>query len=501
MCVLSDKRKERGSVSMRDGRLHVVLGIKETHIVDELKKALIQAEYKDPIVVCKTLKLSIQSYLEDNRDVDVLILQEGLEGSRLFQVAEYAKYLDMIDSLKIIPILTEESSRNKQLLLELYNHHLMTAVFSSITISEIVQLIKNGRSRVAARQFYGLSAADVGGDEDIDYASMVEFILHGEGPLKDKLDYIRVRIQANEFKVLLKRLPMDYVSIIADIPEYTLLIQECFPDGFEKGSTHELNGAKSNKQTAEAAKAMDEIFGHGTSMQGERVKLSSPVIVDYLSAIKKVVFGFAGTQEHIGATFNTIAFAQYLGAQNYKVAVIEDGTQKNLSMRFLEKNSGAVKTSFGFTYKGVDYYPEFSLDELPRKLLVADYNFVLIDFGIFRKEILPEFSRCVLPIIVAGSRTWEFPYVEQQVFSMMDDQEALASYSYLFLFAGPAARRSIAKNMEPLKKVYFADYLENPLSGNGYLAMEKLVGSYLPSVVPTKEKGETVFSKMKRLFD
>ena len=493
---------------MRDGRLHVVLGIKETQIVDEFKKALMQADYKEPIVICKTLKLSIQSYIENNRDVDVLILQEGLEASRLYQVSEYAKYLDMIDNLKIIPILTDESSRNKQLLLELYNHHLMTAVFGSGTISDIVQLIRNGRTRVAARQYYNLSIADVGGEEDIDYDSLVEFILHGDGSLKDRLDYIRVRLQPNEFKVLLKRLPLDCVKMIAEIPEYALLIQECFPDGFDAVSSHESSGDGNTKgkrllgeTLGETLSGVDGLLSQSVNKIGDMVVSSSPVLVDYLSAIKKVVFGFAGTQEHIGATFNAIAFAQYLSSKDYKVAVIEDGSQKNLSLHALEKNGGAVKTSFGFTYKGVDYYPEFPLAELPRKLLVADYNFVLIDFGMFRKEILPEFSRCVLPIIVAGSRIWEYPYVEQQVFSMMDDPEALASCCYLFLFAGPAARRSITKNMAPLKKVFFADYLENPLAGTGYLAMEKMIGSYLPADVSVKEKGETVFTKVRKLFD
>ena len=130
-------------------------------------------------------------------------------------------------------------------------------------------------------------------------------------------------------------------------------------------------------------------------------------------------------------------------------------------------------------------------------LLVEDYNFVLIDFGRFRETIVSEFNRCVIPIIITGSKPWELPYLEQ-VFQMVEKEEILASYHYLFSFVTMPEKKQITKNMGKLKYVYFADFLSNPFCGTGFPAMKEMIGSYLPTIVSTKKKGGSVFSKMKK---
>lgn len=479
---------------MRDDRLHVVVGVKDEGVIIEFTDALNKSGYHNPLVVRKSLKLSVMQYIEENRDIDVLVLQEGLESSSFFQITEYSKFLDLNNNLIIIPILSDETMQNKQFLLELYNNNLLTAVFGKASLPEIIQLIKNGRTRVAARQYYGISSLVTELESNADYDSCVQYICSVEnGSLVERLNYIRKRVVANEFKIILKRLPMEVIAEASELPEYAALIEEVFPELSVKDSS--LRNRFRGKSTGTSVETATQ-----TVNEKKYPAFNSPVLVDYMTAVKKVVFGFAGAQEHIGATFNAIAFAQYLAGKNYRVAVVEDALQKNLSFKELSKNSDAVSTDFGFIYKNVAYYSAFPLQELSSMLLVEDYNFVLIDFGIFRKEILPEFNRCILPIIVSGSKMWEMPFLKK-VFETVNDEKTLASYCYLFSFATPSAKRSIVKNMGALENIFFADYLVNPLSDEGYLAMEKMVGSYLPVDVSAQGKGETVFQKMKKLFE
>lgn len=463
---------------MRNGSLHVVIGIKEECVVEALVKTLIQSGYESPIVVRKSLKLSILQYLEENRDVDVLIIQEGLEESHHVQISEYARFLDLIDNLKIIPILMEETRRDKKFLVELYHYHLLTAVFGQARLSEIVLLIQKGRTRIAARQYYGISDLEVEQEENVDYESSIRYIISNTGTLKERLDFIKKRVQVNDFKYIIKKLPKNILDEMLEIPEYSDMVKEGMLVHLKKGK--DIEGLENSNREIE-----------------KETTISIPVLVDYRTAVKKVVIGFTGVQEHIGSTFCTIAFAHYLKERKYKVAVLEDSTQKHLSMNELKVNKDVIETTFGFTFQGVDYYPNFLLSNISDILLVEDYNFVLIDFGMFRETIVSEFNRCVIPIIITGSKPWELPYLEQ-VFQMVEKEEILASYHYLFSFVTMPEKKQITKNMGKLKYVYFADFLSNPFCGTGFPAMEEMIGSYLPTIVSTKKKGGSVFSKMKK---
>lgn len=483
---------------MRDNRLHVVLGTlgEERTLLKSLNDAFEAAGYINPLIVFRTLKLSVIQYVEENRDVDVIILQEGLESSNFFQVTDYAKMLDLNNKLILIPILSEATMRNKQTLLELYRNNLLTAVFSEAKIPDIVRLVSHGRTRVEARDYYGISDQLSSESGDVaDYDSCVQFILSTDnGTLESRLKYIRRRVSANDFRIVLNRLPMNIIIEASKLDEFSLIIKEVFPELSNpvQPQQHRL------LQKLNDAVALNPALSHGEKSSGG---FTAPVLVDYLTAVKKVVFGFAGAQEHIGATFNAIALAHYLAKNNYKVAVVEDASQKHLSFSAL--NDRAAKSDSPeafFQLKKVHYYPQFPLQNLSNLLLVTDYNFVIIDFGLFRPEIVPEFNRCILPVIVSGSKMWEMPFLEQ-IIEQEIDENTIANYSYLFSAAGPAAKRTIINNMGKLNNIFFADHLTNPLSGEGYPAMEKMVGSYLPIAVSTKEKGDSVFDKVKRLFE
>ena len=481
---------------MRDKQLHVVLGVlgDQKNLSEKLSEALEGAGYINPLIVFKSLRLSVIQYVDENRDVDVLILQEGLESSSFFQVADYAKMLDWNNNLTIIPILTENTIRNKQVLLELYRNNLLTAVFGVVTSQELVRLILHGRTRVEARTYYGITELTDAQDSAADYDSCIQFIISGDnGTLDKRLGYIKKRVSTVDFKIILKRLPKELIEEAMELAEFSHIIKEVFPELLNDNLSRK--NKLQQKISSAGNNASSIVMNRGASTLG------SPVLVDYMTAVKKVVFGFCGAQQHIGSTFNAIAFAHYLAKNKYKVAVIEDGSQMNPSFNCLKTNAGVISSSETyFRCKNVDYYPEFSLEELSDLLLATDYNFVVIDFGLFRPEILSEFNRCILPVIVSGSKLWEMPFLEQ-VFEKIDDESTMASYCYLFSFASPAARRSITNNMGKIRNVFFADYLANPLSGEGFPAMEKMVGSYLPIAFTAKEKGESVLDKFKRLFE
>lgn len=458
-------------------KIHILLGTLNTSIEALLKDALSKVGYDEIKITTKKLKIAVTEYLEKNRDVDVLILAEALETAHPYQISEYAKYLDLIDNLLIIPILTEHTRNNKAAMKELYNNNILTAVYGEVTINEVVNLILNKRNRLSARELYGINGT-IKGTDDADYESCVNYISssNDKKDLSEKCRFIREKMSETDFKTILKLLPQNVLNAVIELHEYDNIIMMCglLPD--------------SNKKSTKEKELQPEM----------KEKSIYSAAFNYKSAVKKVIVGVCGVQNHIGATFESITFAHYLSQKKYKVALVEDIRQQQHSFKDI------VNDENGYRIGSVDYFPEFNLNDIA-EVLCGGYNFVIIDFGVFRSDILTDFNRCTIPVIVSGAKKWELKKLDT-VFETVNEN-MLISYYYIFNNVEEKEKKEICKNMSPLNKIFFADNVINPFAGLGYPDMEYMLEGYLPEDVKTErkmvknEKGEALFNKFKRLFE
>ncbi len=226
-----------------------------------------------------------------------------------------------------------------------------------------------------------------------------------------------------------------------------------------------------------------------------QVKEKEKIIIkkEVLNNVQKAMIGFMGTQERIGTTHNAILSAYFLKKQGYKVAVVESDFVINKCYEKIQEytNDVIIHSDF-FEINGVDFYKDYNISEL-HKLLIKNYNFVIIDFGLFESKKLIEFNRCIISIIVSGSKAWEM----ENIFQIFDyaTEEELKNYTYLFSFTDQDAAKSVIENMEELDKVYFTDYLPNIYESPDSNTYAKIFSKYM------KEEREKPKGFLIRLYD
>lgn len=215
-------------------------------------------------------------------------------------------------------------------------------------------------------------------------------------------------------------------------------------------------------------------------------------------SVDKAMIGFMGMQSRIGTTHNTLLSAFYLKKQGYKVAVLESSTVKEKTFQDIsEYTSDVIVKSDCFEIHGLDFYANYNLDEI-HKILIKNYNFVIIDFGEFEVDKLVEFNRCVIPIIVTGSKAWEL----QKIFPLFDavQEEELKEYTYLFSFTDNIMAKNVIENMEELKKVFFMEYFPSMFETPESEVYSKIFAEYIKQPNDKKSKGSIlsdIFKKKK----
>lgn len=224
--------------------------------------------------------------------------------------------------------------------------------------------------------------------------------------------------------------------------------------------------------------------GEGKASGGEGF-LSPGYVMDAVkSAIRRTVIGVAGGQKHIGCTHQTLLIAHMLAEMGFKVAAVEDCNQSDKVFDLIADEHGKVSGDM-FSVKGVDYYPCFSLKQLPT-LNVKNYNFVVVDFGLYNAEMIEEYGRCSLQILVTGTRVWETSQLGT-VFESVEESQ-LMTYHYLFLGTPEAKKEPIKRDMKPLKNIFFGEYAPNPYDVKGYQAIRDILSDFIVTGDTVKKK-------------
>lgn len=241
--------------------------------------------------------------------------------------------------------------------------------------------------------------------------------------------------------------------------------------------------AERRRQEAERRSAERAAARAAQEAAKEEAFISSGYVKEAVrSAIRRTVIGVAGGQRHIGCTHQSLLIAHYLSGMGFRVAVVEDYNQADKVFNIVAKENGK-ETGEMFTLSGVDYYPCFSLKQLP-SLNVKNYNFVVVDFGMYDDDMIEEYGRCSLQVLVSGSRVWETGQLGKVFGSVSEEQ--LKTYSYLFLGTPEGKKSSIRKDMLPLRNVFFGEYAPDPYASGGYQALKEILDDF---IVPDVDAG------------
>lgn len=465
--------------------LHVLLGIRDIDekTIKALKEEFEKNGLKIETCTCKYQKFGIEKYIEENKDVNVVILQQFLQPQNPYTSSDFEKLNDLNSNLVIIPILSNEEI-GTPFVNEILNLGIYTALFfKDAKLTNMVEMTATGRTRKDARLYYGIEKNIIETKDTANIKACIDHIIYGgdKNQTKDRVDYIQSKLSQKDFEEVIFNLPNEIKDRLKAFEEYTKYFEDSTSTNISKKSLFRNRFFK--PLPSEAAEETD----------------NPPIVTQEIqSAVKKVVVGFAGAQPRVGTTHQAILFGNYLNSFGYKIAIIENSQCNNISFNSIKDHCNTKEQGSYFTYKDIDYYPCFNLCEL-NQVFLKDYNFVLIDFGLYSEEMEMEFGRCVVQIIISGSKPWEFPMLEK-LMSLVNNEDVLKKFYYLFMYAPENEKKDIKKNMDVLNKVYFPDYQADPFSSEGYPAIRDILEDYLPKGNrPLTMKN--VVNNIRRLFD
>lgn len=266
-------------------------------------------------------------------------------------------------------------------------------------------------------------------------------------------------------------------------------------EDLEKELIYCLNVGKEYKDSVQYKLDNKEIVEKSTGNKKSTIKekiIKEKVIIknEIIQKVSKAQIAFVGTQERIGVTHNAIMCANFLRRNGHKVAIVESKENNNKVFHTIKQNFEFEKEELGddyFSIKEVDYYPDYPLEEL-YNILYKNYNFVLIDFGVFNTSYLAELNRCIISMIVCGSKPWELAAFDKVFMSTTED--ILKTFYYLFNYTDPNVFKQMKEGMPGFKHLHIADMISNPFEVGTLPYMEAIFKEYISKehTVSTKKR-------------
>lgn len=220
-----------------------------------------------------------------------------------------------------------------------------------------------------------------------------------------------------------------------------------------------------------------------------KIKIQKEIIVknQIVQTVSKALIGFLGAQPRIGATHQVIVNANYLKRQGQKVAVVECQINEEKAFEEIKDSFDITEEEDFFSLNQIDFYQNFDLQEISR-ILNRNYNFILLDMGVFRTDKLQEFSRCTMQTIICGSKPWEMTYLNKIFASAEED--IIKEYFYVFNYTDQQSGTYLKKEMGILNKVYLAGYSPDPFNHKDFDEdIKKMYSEFIPL---EKEKSDSV---------
>ena len=431
----------------------------------------------------------------DNKDNVILIISHRLDNEDPFSLLDLISCQEAIPLIKVILIIDREE-QGSSFLKDLYNNGFYHALYAEDTDDAMIaELAINGRSATETRRYYGLNGEGMTrGTLSVEKA--VEFVIKApeeDATYAERLLWIQEKLN-NEimFREVINRLPDEIKEVLSNDPRFETYIAEYLKAKAEEEAERERQKARER----ELLERERELRRQEERARAARLDARSAIN----RALRRMVIGVAGTEHRVGCTHHAIHMAHYLSNHGFKVAVAEyEGVDKKILEEIIDSVSDGR-----MQYKGVDYYPDFSLSSLP-DLNIKNYHFVIVDFGVYKEEICEEFGRCVQQIMISGSKPWEVKRI-RKIYEILGFKESVLEdmggfgedvrsinfdkldnqLKYIdFLFA-PAERKvqgDILKAMVPFEKnVYFTSYVTNPFAGEKIEAFSEIMADYMVDV-------------------
>ncbi|MGL5085973.1 MAG: hypothetical protein ACRC68_09735, partial [Clostridium sp.] len=137
-----------------------------------------------------------------------------------------------------------------------------------------------------------------------------------------------------------------------------------------------------------------------------------------------------------------------------------------------------------FTLDGIDYF-SVDIEYFYRNQLDRDYNYIIVDFGAYSPELIKDYYRANIRLMICGSQPWEDKYLGH----FLTEQQSISNVKYIFNLTN--YNKDIIENMPGLE-VHFAPYFSEVAKvENIYKDIVKDidVSQSRPVEVETKKKG------------
>lgn len=231
--------------------------------------------------------------------------------------------------------------------------------------------------------------------------------------------------------------------------------------------------------------------------RGETIVKEKVIIKKYVQKIvHKEMIGFVGTQKRIGTTHNAIACAKFLQKKGFRVAIIENKTNSGSFNEIKDVYEEEIKIEENhFNFSQIDFYPMFDLDNL-YLILNNNYNFIIIDYGEYTDSIAMEFSKCAVPIIIAGSKPWELDYINRIFCSYDNNINIINQFYYLFNFTSDSLQDDIRSSLKLLEHIYFQEYIPDFFKGSNEIFTEMLKGYMTEEIEEVGKEKKSILTKI-----
>lgn len=248
-------------------------------------------------------------------------------------------------------------------------------------------------------------------------------------------------------------------------------------------------------------------FSNPIPLKIEKIKDSipkpqKPTVIERTITIKEdriigtVVIAVVGSISRVGTTNLCIALSQYLRAQGFDVALYE-GHESTSFGHVRNAYEDTVANGSSFFLSGVDFYP-YNQENSVLDLLEGNYNYLILDLGVYGKCNIDEFRRADVSIIVNGVTDWEIPELEEILKSL----EWSKKIKYYFTLSDDERFEFIKSNMDHLA-CYKAPFNPNPFknTAESQELFQELLKEVLPGkIIEKKTKGNGVLQQVKTVL-
>lgn len=215
-------------------------------------------------------------------------------------------------------------------------------------------------------------------------------------------------------------------------------------------------------------------------------------IVNEVNVIEERTIGcvsiaVASVLPRTGCTSVSISIAHYLADKGLRVAIWIPNSEHFRALQDSYNDVEVAENGTRFTLDKIVFFCGSDISE------ISNYSYIVLDIGVLTPEMIKEFKRSTVKLLLSGTMVWELPILEIFLKTNMAQKEPLDTYLYGFVHSDKDSFDKLVKSMDNLKCVFVPGIID-PFVTNPDIdeMMDFMLGSYLPGTRPQKPKGRAV---------